>query len=167
MKNKLKGNPTTPRLRRTGNPQHNTVNRKVSKIETGYIAPEAADMIWMHQSGIQKLIQEMYETIMTDETIDSILDFLVRRRIPRASYYRWKAQYPELAEAHDVFNSIIGNRLFKRVNYDVKTIHIVMPNYDPHVWKQMVEYQAKLKEEDQATQKVVILESMCSHEDHK
>ncbi len=138
--------------------QHSTPKIKLSKNETGYMAPAAADMVWQHQKGIDDLIEEMYQAIMTDDTIDSILDYLVRRRIPRASYYRWKAEFPGLAEAHDVFNSIIGNRLFKRVNYDVKTIHTVMPNYDEHVWKKMVEYHNDLKTDPNDKDKKVIIE---------
>lgn len=149
-------------------PQSNTIKPKDKKEQSrSYITCADADMLYMHDKGIDSLIQNMYQAIISDDTIDSILDYLVRKGIPRQSYYMWKAKYPQLEEAHDTFNSIIGNRLFKRINYDVKTIHIVMPNYDPDVWKKMVEYQAKLKEEDQATQKVVIMESMCSHEDHK
>ncbi len=158
MKDKLKGKTL----------QRNIIKPKDKKpVIPAYMTEADADMIYMHEKGINRLIQEIYEAMMTDDSLDSVLAFLVKKGLPRRSYYRWKAQYPQLEEAHDRFNSIIGDRLFHRINYDVKTIHTVLPNYDPHVWKQMVEYQAKLKEEDQATQKVVILESMCSHEDHK
>jgi len=129
-------------------PQHNTLKRKGKKVYTGsYMTRADADMLYMHEKGINSLIEEMYNAIKDDETIDSILDFLVRKGLPRANYYSWKAKYPQLEDAHDLFNSIIGNRLFKRVNHDVRTIHHVMPNYDPQVWKTMVEYHNNLKKD--------------------
>lgn len=132
--------------------------KKVGIPLVKYMTQADADMLYMHEKGINSLIEEMYNTIKDDETIDSILDFLVRKGLPRTNYYRWKAQYPQLAESHDLFNSIIGNRLFKRINTDIKTIHHVMPNYDEHVWKKMVEYHSDLKKSEQSeAQKVGIV----------
>lgn len=129
-------------------PQHNTIRSKGKKVVIGKYRNEAdADMLYMHEKGINNLIEEMYNFIREDDTIDSVLDFLVRKGLPRRSYYRWKAQFPQLESAHDIFNSIIGNRLFKRINHDVKTIHTVMPNYDEDVWKRMVEYHNNLKKD--------------------
>lgn len=128
--------------------KHNTVNGKAKKRYTfDYMTEEDADMLYMHERGINSLIEEMYNTIMEDDTIDSILDFLVRKGLPRANYYCWKAKFPQLQKAHDRFNAIIGNRLFKRVNHDPKTIHHVMPEYDEYVWKKMVEYHNNLKKD--------------------
>lgn len=139
-------------------PQSNIVKAKAKKVKTyNYMSTDDADMLYMHEKGIASLIKEMYETIMGDETIDSILDFLVRKGIPRGSYYVWKAKYPQLNLAHDSFNSIIGNRLFKRVSHEVKTIHTVLPNYDPHVWKPMVEYSSSLKEDNNKNETIVVV----------
>jgi hypothetical protein len=130
------------------NPKPNTKKPKDKKTALQRFLNEAdADLLYMHERGINRLIEEMYTAIKEDETIDSVLDFLVRKGLPRRSYYRWKDQYPQLEVAHDIFNSIIGNRLFKRINYDVKTIHMVMPEYDEHVWKKMVEYHNNLKKD--------------------
>ena len=130
-------------------PQHNTRKPKAAKNVThkGYLSNADADLIWMNPINIKNLIKDMYETIKNDEEMDSILAYLVKKEIPRMCYYRWKAMFPELADAHDAFNSIIGDRLFKRVKYDPKTIHTVMPEYDEHVWKKMIEYHNNLKKD--------------------
>lgn len=128
--------------------KHNTLQTKDKKAVTyTYVSEADADMLYMHEKGINSIIQDMYNTLRSDETIDSVLEYLVRKGLPRRSYYRWKAQYPQLEEAHNVFNAIIGARLFKRINHDVKTIHHVMPEYDEHVWKKMVEYHNNLKKD--------------------
>ncbi len=128
--------------------KHSTLQYKEKKGQSfTYMTCADADMLYMHDKGIDSLIQEMYQTIRADESIDSILEFLVRKGLPRQSYYMWKAKFPQLEEAHSTFNAIIGARLFKRINHDVKTIHTVMPEYDEHVWKKMVEYHNNLKKD--------------------
>ena len=90
--------------------------------------------------------------------------------IPRRTLYFWRDKYPDIRQTiEDVRINIASTRrvgaLTKRLDKDVvfKDIH----KYDPE-WLEINQYHAKLKDQEQGNEKkVVILESMCSHEDHK
>ncbi|HWY34855.1 MAG TPA: hypothetical protein VNX68_09425 [Nitrosopumilaceae archaeon] len=117
----------------------------------------------------QRLIHTMFEWTDGKDSWE-IEQFCKEYKIPRTTLYFWRDKYPDIRKAIDEVKLILASSrrigaLTKRLDKDVvfKDIH----KYDSE-WLEINQYNAKLKDQEQGNEKkVVVLESMCSHEDHK
>lgn len=102
----------------------------------------------MTQVGLQRLVLDMYKEISADENITSITQYLLKKGIPRQTYYHWKEKFDYVADAHDVILSIIGDRYQSRMDHDYRYLHFVQPYYDKYVYRKMAVFWSNLKKEE-------------------
>ena len=84
--------------------------------------------------------------------------FLVHKKIPRDTFYRWTEEYPQLKTAHQLAMMNLSDKrdvggLTRKL--DPTFAFNSLPMYDP-TWKEFIQWKANLKQENDNQQKIVV-----------
>jgi hypothetical protein len=123
-----------------------------------YIDTQTLKKKYKNEEEVVASFLDMKNELIAEKNIYTLSHLLERRGIPRRKFYDWSERYPLAGEIHDNILNILGDRLLANAIKDTRTIHHLMPYYDPYVWKKMVAYHSDLKKSEQSeTQKVGIV----------
>ncbi len=121
------------------------INRSLDREE--YTDTQTLKKKYKSKEEVVLLFLDMKNELIENQKIYTLAHLLERRGIPRRRFYEWSQRNPEAAEVHDNMMNILGERLLLNAMKDSRTIHHLMPYYDPYVWKPMVEYHNALKKD--------------------
>jgi hypothetical protein len=152
-------------------PQNNTDPIELSKSRTweNFIDKDVFLIYPGKNESRKRFMLAMLRWAEQEDSLE-ITDFAIEMRIRRQTIYEWAEKYQDLKETFEFVKLMLGSRKRKGAllrKYDKDVAFKDMHKYDPE-WLEINQYHAKLKDQEQGNEKkVVILESMCSHEDHK
>ena len=106
---------------------------------------------------VNNLAQELTDWVRLPDKL-TFTSFLVHKKIPRDTFYRWAEEYPQLKTAHQLALMSLSDRrevggLTRK--FDPAFVLNSMPMYDP-AWKEFMQWKASLKQDDGNQQKVVV-----------
>jgi len=104
------------------------------------------------QIGLRNFMCDMRKEVGNDENITSITQYLLKKGVPRITYYKWRNIFDFVKETHDVVMTIIADRNQQKVAGDFRYINIVQPMYDPYVFKEGAKFWSNLKKEERKNQ---------------
>jgi len=117
------------------------------------------------QAFVHRISQELVAWAENDDIgALKVSSFYLKKGISYETWSQWRKKYKEIDHAHKYSTMVIGNRREEgaiRKKFDAGTVNYTMPMYDPE-WKELIEWRAKLKEEekDSGGTKIVILDKI-------